>query len=103
VNGEHDAPAQAPESGVEQGEVPRTRAGAAWVGLAGAALVAVAFIIFLVQNTGRVDISFLWMTGRLPLGLLLLITVVAAVLVTASLGTARILQLRRLVHRDRPG
>ncbi|HEY0905160.1 MAG TPA: hypothetical protein VGE14_14830 [Marmoricola sp.] len=41
------------------------------------------------------------MTGRTSLGLILLIAVLAAVLLTVFLGTVRILQLRRLVNRRR--
>ncbi|TNM37498.1 LapA family protein [Nocardioides albidus] len=81
--------------------VPRTRAGAAWVGLASAALLVVALVVFMLQNTQRVDVSFLWMTGRTSLGLVLLIAVLGAVVLTLALGTVRILQLRRLVRRDR--
>lgn len=81
--------------------VPRTRAGSVWVSLAAAALLVVALLVLLVQNTGAVDVEFLWMTGRTSLGLMLLIAVVAAVLVTLAVGTVRILQLRRLVHRGR--
>ena len=80
--------------------VPRTRTGSAWVGLGAAALVAVALVVFMLQNTARVDISFLWMTGRLPLGLILFIAVLGAILLTVTLGTARILQLRRFVGRE---
>jgi uncharacterized integral membrane protein len=79
----------------------RTRTGSAWVGLAAAALVAVALVIFMVQNTADAAISFLWMTGELPLGLILLIAVLGSILATMSLGTARILQLRRAIGRER--
>jgi uncharacterized integral membrane protein len=83
------------------GHVPRTRAGSAWVGLGAAMLIVVALVVFMLQNTKRVDVSFLWMTGRTSLGLILLIAVLAAVLLTVFLGTVRILQLRRLVNRRR--
>lgn len=53
------------------------------------------------QNTARVDIQFLWMTGRMSLGLTLFIAVLGSILITISLGTARILQLRHLVGRQR--
>lgn len=81
--------------------VPRTRAGSAWVGLGAATLIVVALVVFMLQNTGGVDIRFLWMTGRTSLGLVLLIAVLGSVLVTVALGTVRILQLRRLVNRRR--
>lgn len=79
--------------------VPRTRAGAAWVGLTAAALIAVTLIVFLAQNTRTIEISFLWMTARTSLAIALLIAAVGSVLITLILGTARITQLRRLARR----
>jgi uncharacterized integral membrane protein len=79
--------------------VPRTRTGAAWVGLTAAALIAVALIVFLAQNTRTTEISFLWMTARTSLAIALLIAAVGSVLITLILGTARITQLRRLARR----
>ena len=61
--------------------------------------VFVALVIFMAQNTGRVQVSFLAMHGRFPLALVLLIATVAGMLIVAVLGTARISQLRRLVRR----
>jgi uncharacterized integral membrane protein len=82
-------------------QVPRTRAGAAWAALIGAAFLAVLLIIFLAQNTRSTEISFLWMTTSTPLAVALLIAAVGAVLLTLILGTARIAQLRRLVRKQR--
>jgi uncharacterized integral membrane protein len=79
--------------------VPRTRTGAAWVGLTAAALIALALIVFLAQNTRTTEISFLWMTARTSLAVALLIAAVGSVLITLILGTARITQLRRLARR----
>lgn len=81
--------------------VPRTRTGAAWVALIAATLVAVLLIIFLVQNTHSTEISFLWMTTRTPLAVALLIAAVGSVLLTLTVGTARITQLRRQVRKNR--
>lgn len=81
--------------------VPRTRVGAAWVGLCTLAVVSIALIAFLLQNTRRVQVTFLWLHGTLPLALGLLIAAVGGVLITLVLGTARITQLRRLARRER--
>jgi lipopolysaccharide assembly protein A len=78
-----------------------TRTGAAWVALAVAALLAVLLIVFLAQNTRSTEISFLWMTASTPLAVALLIAAVGSVLLTLTLGTARIAQLRRQVRRQR--
>jgi uncharacterized integral membrane protein len=81
--------------------VPRTCTGTAWVDLAAATLLAVALIVFLVQNTRSTEISFLWMTARTSLAVALLIAAVGAVLLTLTVGTARITQLRRQARRNR--
>jgi uncharacterized integral membrane protein len=81
--------------------VPATRAGAAWVALVVAALLAVLLIVFLAQNTRSTEISFLWMSTSSPLAVALLIAAVGSVLLTVALGTARITQLRRRIRKQR--
>jgi putative membrane protein len=81
--------------------VPRTRTGAAWVGVCAAAVIAVALIVFMVQNTRSVEISFLWMAASTSLAVALLIAAVGGILLTLVVGTARITQLRRVVRRNR--
>jgi uncharacterized integral membrane protein len=70
-----------------------------WVALCATAVVLVALIVFLLQNTRSVQVSFLWMEGSAPLAITLLIAAVGAALVTALLGTVRITQLRRVARR----
>lgn len=77
--------------------VPRTRTGAAWFGICAAALAFVALIIFMLQNTRSVEVTFLWMHGSLPLALALLIAGIGVGVVAMVVGTARITQLRRLL------
>jgi len=81
--------------------VPLTRWGAAWVGICGAALTLVALIVFMLQNTRRVEVTFLWMHGTLPLALALLIAGVGSAILAIVFGAARITQLRRLARRRR--
>ncbi|MCW6010905.1 lipopolysaccharide assembly protein LapA domain-containing protein [Micromonospora sp. CPCC 205371] len=81
--------------------VPRTRTGAAWFGICVAALLFVVLIVFMLQNTRSVEVSFLWMQGSLPLALALLIAGVGAAILTMVVGAARITQLRRLSRRQR--
>lgn len=78
---------------------PRTRAATAWVGIAVAAVIAIALITFLAQNTNRVQISFLWMEGTTSLAIALLIATVAGVLITLIIGTTRIVQLRHYAKK----
>jgi len=79
--------------------VPRTRFGAAWIGVCAAALASIVLIVFMLQNTRRVEVSFLWMHGTLPLALALLIAGIGVALVVAVIGTGRITQLRHLSRR----
>lgn len=88
-------PAQAPRA------VPVTRTSVAWVGVWVSAIVLIAFIVFILQNTRSVQVSFLGMHGALPLAVGLLIAMVAGVVVTLVVGTARITQVRRLARRRR--
>ncbi|WP_344690366.1 LapA family protein [Blastococcus jejuensis] len=81
--------------------VPRTRTGVIWVTVCVGALLAVALIVFMVQNTQTVEVTFLGMTGSTSLALMLLIAAVGGVLVTLILGSARIIQLRHQAHKRR--
>ncbi|GHH65600.1 LapA family protein [Promicromonospora soli] len=79
---------------------PRTRAGAAWVGVCIAALVLVALIIFMLQNTELVLVTFLGMQGSVPLALALLIAGIGVGIVAMVIGTIRISQLRRRISHS---
>lgn len=80
--------------------VAHSRTGMVWMAVCGAALLAVALIVFLVQNTQSTAISFLWMTTNAPLSLALLITAVGSVVLTLILGSVRIIQLRHQVRAE---
>jgi len=56
-------------------------------------------IIFVAQNTGDVPLSFLWLDGRIPLALAILIAGVCGAFVAMAVASVRIIQLRRLVRR----
>ena len=86
----------APSTGVHH-----TRISAAWVGVCAAAAVLVVLIVFMLQNTGSVEITFLGMHGTLPLALALLIAGVGAAVIAMVVGTARITQLRRRLSDQR--
>lgn len=78
----------------------RTRASAAWLGACLAAAVLAVLLVFILQNTSSVRVSFLWMNGSAPLAIVLLIAGVGASLVTMMVGAARITQLRRRIRRQ---
>ncbi|NOV95878.1 LapA family protein [Isoptericola halotolerans] len=78
---------------------PRTRAGATWVGICLAALLLVALIVFMFQNTQPVLVSFLGTQATVPLALALLVAGVGVGVIALVVGTVRIGQLRRrLAH-----
>jgi uncharacterized integral membrane protein len=79
----------------------RTRTGRAWVGACAAALVVVGLAVFVAQNTQRARVSFLWLDGDPPVAVVALVAAVAGAAVMLVVGTARIVQLRRAVRRQR--
>ena len=79
----------------------RSRIGGWWAGLVLSAAVGVLLLVFILQNTEPVQITFLWLTGSLPTGVALLFAAIAGILLVAIPGTWRILQLRRAAKRTR--
>ena len=90
-----------PPASSPSGGVPHTRTSAAWFGICAAAVASVVLIIFMLQNTRSVEVSFLWMHGSVPLALALLIAGVGTAVVAIAVGEARIGQLRRLARRQK--
>jgi uncharacterized integral membrane protein len=80
-----------------------TRIGAAWVALIVAAIVLIFLLIFIVQNSGPVQISYFGFEGTMPLGVAMLFAAVAGALTAGLLGTVRILQMRKKARRERAG
>ena len=81
------------------GRVPRTRTGATWLGICTAAVAFVVLIVFMLQNTRSVEVTFLWMHGSVPLALALLIAGVGVAILAMAVAGLRIGQLRRLSRR----
>ncbi|MFC5679321.1 LapA family protein [Aeromicrobium endophyticum] len=82
------------------GRVKRTRASGLWVGLITAAVLAIGFLVFIVQNYEKVSIKFLGFEGRLSLAIALLLSAVIGALVAAVPGAVRIGQLRRALRKN---
>ncbi len=61
----------------------------------------VLLLVFILENTKSVPISYFGATGHLSLGVALLLAAVAGAVLAGFLGTARILQLRRHMRRTR--
>jgi uncharacterized integral membrane protein len=68
----------------------------------GVALVLlILLIVFILQNSRKVEVHFLGLSGTIPLGMALLIASVGGGVVVAISGVARVTQLRRDAHRGR--
>jgi len=78
-----------------------TRASAAWVATAVALLLLVMLIVFILQNSTRVEVHYLGFGGTLSLGMALLIAAVGGGVMVAIAGVARVTQLRRHARRTR--
>ncbi|MGH8869672.1 MAG: lipopolysaccharide assembly protein LapA domain-containing protein [Actinomycetes bacterium] len=79
----------------------RTRTSAAWTWSVVAMVVLLLLLIFILQNGKDVQVSYLGMSGELPLGVALLFAALGGGLLVVLVGTARILQLRRVARRSR--
>jgi uncharacterized integral membrane protein len=77
----------------------RSRTSMLWVATVGFGLVLLVLIILVLQNTQKVEFTFLWWEGTPPLAAALLIAAAGGIAITAIAGSLRILQLRRRVKR----
>jgi uncharacterized integral membrane protein len=72
-----------------------------WIAVACFAVVLLLLLIFILQNSHTVDISYFGVHGHLPLGVALLLAAVFGVLLVVLPGTARIIQLWITARRHR--
>lgn len=79
----------------------RTRTASLWVGIGVSFLLLIALVIFLMQNTEKVSVTFLGATGSAPLAIVCLISGLGVGIVVLLVGAVRIGQLRRRVKHDR--
>lgn len=85
----------APEHG------PRGKPKAAWTVVTIGVLVSILLIIFIAQNTAKVQVSFLGWDGDIALAVALLIAAVSGAFIVLLVGTIRVTQLRRAERRER--
>jgi uncharacterized integral membrane protein len=58
------------------------------------ALVLVLLLVFILQNTRSVKVSYLGLAGTMPLGIALLLAAIAGLLLAGGIASLRIWQLR---------
>lgn len=80
-----------------------SRASGTWIAVVALGVLLVLLAIFVLQNTQRVNISFLGWDGQAPLAAALLIATALGALIAITAGSLRILQLRRRVRLAQKG
>jgi uncharacterized integral membrane protein len=79
-----------------------TRVSRAWIGIIAGALVLVLLLIFILQNTRSVTVTFFTVTGTMPLGVALLLGAISGLLLAGAVASLRIWQLRHRISKG-PG
>ena len=77
-----------------------TRAGALWTFLIAGFLILIVMLVFITQNMETSSFAFLGFHWSLPLGVAMLLAAIGGGLITVTVGTARILQLRRAAKKS---
>jgi len=91
-----------PDAASSADRAPRlTRVSAAWAAVIAALLLSVVLIVFVLQNPTTVVIHFLGWSGSVAVGMAMLIAAVTGGLLVATIGVARLTQLRVRAHRTR--
>lgn len=100
-----EEPAETPTSKAGNSPTRRaprvTRASAAWLATGVALVLLILLIVFILQNSTKVEVQFLGMSGTIPLGMALFIAAVGGGVVVAITGVARVTQLRMNARRTR--
>jgi uncharacterized integral membrane protein len=78
-----------------------TRLSGAWTAVIVGLLMMILVLVFILQNQQTVRVSFLFLSGHLPLAVALLFAMILGALIVAAFGAARILQLRMVAGRAR--
>jgi uncharacterized integral membrane protein len=82
-------------------KIKRTRISGLWVAVGFFAVVLLLLLIFILQNSKTIQVSYMGAHGHLPLGVALLLSAVCGVLLVVLAGAARISQLRTVARRHR--
>lgn len=79
----------------------RTRLSGAWTAVVVGLVILVVILVFILQNQQSVEVSFLFLSGHLPLAVALLFAMILGALIVVAFGAARIMQLRMVAGRAR--
>lgn len=93
----------APSTTTGDNPLARTRASGLWVGIIVFAVILILLLVFVVQNTAKVEIEYFVFKGHISLAVAMLLSAAAGVLLAAIAGSLRILQLRRRLKRANTG
>jgi uncharacterized integral membrane protein len=77
-----------------------TRISAAWAGVMVSAVVLVLVLVFILQNTRSVKVSYFTLAGSMPLGIVLLLATIGGLLLAGGIASLRIWQLRHRMTRQ---
>lgn len=83
-----------------RGKVRRTRAGEWWAGLIVAAILAIALLIFIAQNSQQATIHYFGFDGQISVAVALLFAAASGMLLVAVPGAVRMAQLRRALKKN---
>lgn len=92
-------PAPVPASAPAPSGVVATRASRTWVKVLPAVVLLAVLLLFVFQNLHSTRVSFATTSGTFPLALALLAAAALGGLSVLALGSVRILQLRKVIHR----
>ncbi|WP_327101104.1 lipopolysaccharide assembly protein LapA domain-containing protein [Nocardia vinacea] len=77
----------------------KSRTGDTWVALVAATLIGIVLLIFILQNLEQQRVDLLFWSFSMPVGIMMLLSVIAGALVMALVGGVRIIQLRHAAKR----
>lgn len=100
----HPPPAEEPH-GQRRSAAPsdgslRTRAGYTWIALVAAALIGLLLLIFILENPATARIHLFFWHATLPLGVTILLSVIAGALLMGLVAGWRIVQLRHTARQS---
>ncbi|MEV0076939.1 lipopolysaccharide assembly protein LapA domain-containing protein [Nocardia neocaledoniensis] len=95
----HRREEQVPVKRVTPKGVHGSRTGYTWTGLLAAAIIGIVLLVFIIQNLDQAKVTLFFWDFSLPLGITVLLSVIAGALVMGLVGGVRILQLRHAAKK----